>query len=68
MIVGEKEQTAGTVSLRDESIKEMKERDVGSLAIMDVIARFRAEIDEKRIRNVSTASAGLADSEAKYGG
>jgi threonyl-tRNA synthetase len=68
LIVGDKEQTAGTVSVRDESIKEMKDRDIGSLPIADVIARFRAEIDEKRIRNVSTASAGLSDSEAKYGG
>ena len=68
LIVGDKEQQAGTVSVRDESIKEMKDRDVGSLPIAEVIARFKAEIDEKRIRQVSTATAGLADGEAKYGG
>ncbi len=66
LIVGEKEQSAGTVSLRDESIKDMKARDVGSLTVSEVIARLRQEVDEKRIRNISTASAGLSDSEAKY--
>jgi len=68
LIVGDKEQQAGTVSVRDESIKEMKDRDVGSLPIAEVIARFKAEIDEKRIRQISTATAGLAEGEAKYGG
>jgi threonyl-tRNA synthetase len=68
LILGEKEQAAGTVALRDESVKEMKARDVGSLPVADVIARFRQEVDEKRIRNVSTATAGLSDSDAKYAG
>jgi threonyl-tRNA synthetase len=66
LIVGEKEQAAGNVALRDESIKEMKARDVGSLPVADVIARLRQEVDEKRIRSISTATAGLSDSEAKY--
>ena len=68
LIVGEKEQTAGTVAVRDESVKDMKARDVGSLPVAEVVARFRQEVDEKRIRNVSTASAGLSDSDAKYAG
>jgi threonyl-tRNA synthetase len=68
LIIGEKEQTSGTVSLRDESIKDMKARDVGSLPVAEVIARLRKEVDEKAIRNISTASAGLSDSEAKYAG
>ncbi len=66
LIVGEKEQSAGAVSLRDESIKEMKARDVGSFPVAEVIERLRTEVSEKRIRNVSTASAGLADTEEKY--
>lgn len=66
LIVGEKEQTAGTVALRDESVKDQKARDVGSLPVTELIARFRQEVDEKRVRNVSTATAGLSDSEAKY--
>jgi threonyl-tRNA synthetase len=68
LVVGEKEQTAGTVAVRDESVKEMKQRDIGSFPVAEVIARFRQEVDEKRIRQVSTASAGLADSDAKYAG
>jgi threonyl-tRNA synthetase len=68
LIVGEKEQAAGAVALRDESEKEMKARDKGSLAVAEVIARFRQEVDEKRIRNVSTATAGLSDTDAKYAG
>ena len=68
LIIGEKEQTSGTVSLRDESIKDMKARDVGSFPVAEVIARLRQEVDEKRIRNISTATAGLSDSDAKYAG
>src|SRR6476619_312814 len=68
LIVGEKEQAAGSVSVRDESKKEMKERDVGSFPVAEVIGRMRQEVDEKRIRNVSTATAGLSDSDAKYAG
>ena len=68
LIVGEKEQAAGTVALRDESVKDMKARDVGSFPVSEVIARLRQEVDEKRIRNVSTATAGLSDSDAKYAG
>ncbi|HEX3149342.1 MAG TPA: threonine--tRNA ligase [Gemmataceae bacterium] len=68
LIVGEKEQSAGAVSLRDESEKEMNKRDKGSMPVSELIARFRQEVDEKRIRNVSTANAGLSDSEAKFAG
>jgi threonyl-tRNA synthetase len=68
LIVGEKEQSAGTVSVRDESVKDQKARDVGSLPVAELIARFRQEVDEKRIRNVSTASAGLSDADTKYAG
>ncbi|MCE9531724.1 MAG: threonine--tRNA ligase, partial [Planctomycetes bacterium] len=68
LIVGDKEQTSGTVSVRDESVKEMKDRDLGSFPIADVIARFKQEVDEKRIRQVSTAAVSLADGEAKYSG
>jgi len=68
LIVGEKEQSANAVALRDESIKDMKARDVGSLPVAEVIARLRQEVDEKRIRNISTATAGLSDADAKYAG
>jgi threonyl-tRNA synthetase len=68
LIVGEKEQSAGTLAVRDESVKEMKQRDIGSFPVAEVITRFKQEVDEKRIRQVSTATAGLADSDAKYAG
>jgi threonyl-tRNA synthetase len=67
LVVGEKEQAAGTVSVRDESEPDMHKRDKGSKPLAEVIADFRREVDEKRIRQVSTASAGLADETAKYG-
>jgi len=66
LIVGEKEQAAGSVALRDESIKDMNARNVGSFPVAELIARLRQEVEEKRIRNISTATAGLSDAEAKY--
>src|SRR5262249_2022976 len=63
LVVGEKEQSAGTVAVRDRV-----EGDLGSLALADLITRLREEVKEKRIRQVSTASAGLSDSSAKFGG
>ena len=56
------------MSLRDESEKEMNKRDKGSMLVSELVARFRQEVDEKLIRNVSTASAGLSDSDAKFAG
>jgi hypothetical protein len=46
----------------------MKKRDLGSVPVAEVIARLRREVDEKRIRQVSTASAGLTDAGAKFSG
>jgi len=40
---------------------------VGSLPVDEVIARFKQEVDEKRIRQISTATVNLAEGEAKYG-
>ena len=66
LIVGEKESTAGTVSIRDESVKDMKARDLGSFRIEDLIVRMKLEMDEKRIRGTSSATAGLTNSGAKF--
>jgi threonyl-tRNA synthetase len=67
LIIGEKEQTAGTVSIRDESIKEMKERDVGSFPVAEVIARFQQEVSERRIRQqTGGATVSLGEGKAKY--
>jgi threonyl-tRNA synthetase len=62
LVVGDKEQTAGTVAVRDRV-----EGDLGALPVAEVIRRLNEEVKERRIRQVSTASAGLTDSKAKYG-
>jgi threonyl-tRNA synthetase len=62
LVVGEKEQAAGTVAVRDRI-----DGDLGAMALDEVIARLQEEVAEKRIRQVNTASAGLTDSSAKFG-
>jgi threonyl-tRNA synthetase len=63
LVVGEKEMAAGTVAVRDRV-----DGDIGALPLADLIARLKDEVQKKTIRQVSTASAGLADSGAKYSG
>jgi threonyl-tRNA synthetase len=58
--------------VRDESIpvqdeKDTKRRNIGAFPVAEVIARFQQEVQQKRIRQVSTASAGLNDASAKFG-
>jgi threonyl-tRNA synthetase len=62
LVVGEKEQHAGGVAVRDRV-----DGDLGTMSVPELITRLEREIDEKRIRQVSTATAGLADTGAKYG-
>jgi threonyl-tRNA synthetase len=62
LVVGEKEQHAGCVAVRDRV-----EGDLGSMSVPELLTRLDRELDEKRIRQVSTATAGLADSGAKFG-
>lgn len=62
LVVGDKEQQAGTVSVRDRVAG-----DQGAQPIESVVASLLKEVEEKRIRQVSTASAGLDDSRAKFG-
>jgi threonyl-tRNA synthetase len=56
LVVGEKEQTAGTVSVRDRV-----DGDLGAMATTELIKRLAEEVKERRIRQVSTASADLTD-------
>jgi threonyl-tRNA synthetase len=65
-VVGEKEQSAGTVSVRDRALGEGKDADLGAMPVKELIGRLAEEVREKRIRQVSTASAGLADAGTKY--
>jgi threonyl-tRNA synthetase len=62
LVVGEKEQAAGTVAVRDRV-----DGDLGAKPVAEVLELFRREVEERRIRQVSTPSAGLADGGAKYG-
>lgn len=62
LVVGEKEQASGTVAVRDRV-----DGDLGAKPIAEVIDMFRKEVEQHRIRQVSTASAGLGDQSAKFG-
>jgi threonyl-tRNA synthetase len=61
LVVGDKEQAAGTVSVRDRV-----DGDLGARPLAEVVDLLCREAAERRIRQVSTASAGLADGGAKY--
>jgi threonyl-tRNA synthetase len=62
LVIGDKEQTAGTVAVRDRI-----DGDIGAMTVAALLERLDREVREKSIRQVSTASAGLADAGAKYG-
>jgi threonyl-tRNA synthetase len=62
LVVGEKEQAAGSVAVRDRV-----DGDLGPMPVAELIARLEREMRERRIRQVSTATAGLADTGAKFG-
>jgi threonyl-tRNA synthetase len=63
VVVGEKEQSAGTVAVRDRV-----DGDLGAMPMEALVARLQEEVRERRIRQVSTATAGLTDSGAKFSG
>jgi threonyl-tRNA synthetase len=50
LVVGDKEQTAGTVAVRDRT-----DGDLGAMSIADLVARLTKEIRDKRIRHAPTA-------------
>jgi threonyl-tRNA synthetase len=62
LIVGEKEQAAGAVAVRDRI-----DGDIGTLSLAEVAKRFADEVKEKRIRQVSSGGASFADRGAKFG-
>jgi threonyl-tRNA synthetase len=61
LVVGEKEQSAGTVSVRDRV-----DGDLGAMSVAELVKRLADEVKERRIRQVSTASAGLSDRGAQF--
>jgi len=62
LVVGEKEQAAGTVAVRDRV-----DGDLGAKPLAEVVTMLTREVEQKTIRQVSTATAGRADSSAKFG-
>jgi threonyl-tRNA synthetase len=62
LIIGEKEQAAGKVAVRDRV-----DGDLGAMSVAQLADRLEREVRDKRIRQVSTASAGLTDGGARYG-
>jgi threonyl-tRNA synthetase len=61
LVVGDKEQKSGTVAVRDRV-----DGDQGAMALAELRGRLDAEIQAKRVRQVSTAEAGLGEGGAKY--
>jgi threonyl-tRNA synthetase len=61
LVVGEKEQTANTLAVRDRV-----DGDLGAMTVSEFVNRMEKEVRERTIRQVSTASAGLAEGGAKY--
>jgi threonyl-tRNA synthetase len=61
LVVGEKEQSASTVAVTDRV-----DGDLGAMTVAELVRRLNDEVRDKRIRQVSTASTGLADNTAKY--
>jgi threonyl-tRNA synthetase len=63
LVVGEKEQAAVAVAVRDRV-----DGDLGAMPLDQFTARLEAEVKQKSIRQVSTATAGLADRGARFSG
>jgi threonyl-tRNA synthetase len=61
LVVGDKEQSAGTVAVRDRI-----EGDLGTLSLPDLLARLDREVQTRQIRQVSTATASFTDTGAKF--
>ena len=61
LVIGDKEQQNSTVAVRDRV-----DGDLGAMPVAELADRLNREIQEKRIRQVSTGTMGLSDSGAKF--
>src|SRR5882757_8997215 len=61
LVIGDKEQSAQTVAVRDRV-----DGDQGAMAVPELVRRLDAEVKEKRIRQVSSATMDLGDGAAKF--
>jgi threonyl-tRNA synthetase len=66
LVVGEKEQSAGTVAVRRHGSDRARD-DLGAMPLAALIDRLEREVREKTIHPVSKASAGLDDHRTRYG-
>jgi threonyl-tRNA synthetase len=66
LVVGEKEQSGGTVAVRRHGSDRARD-DLGAMPVAQLIDRLEREVREKTIHQVSKASAGLGDRATKYG-
>ena len=55
-VIGEKDQNAQTVSLRDRI-----DKDLGAMPVADAISRLQSEISERTVRQTFGGSAGLGE-------
>src|SRR5262245_17336580 len=62
LVVGQKEMDAKAVAVRDRI-----DGDLGALPLAQLVERFETEVREKKIREVSRASAAMGDGAAKFG-
>jgi threonyl-tRNA synthetase len=65
LVVGEKEQAAGSVAVRRHGNDRARD-DLGTMRLSELVERLEREVREKTIHQVSRASAGLGDGGAKY--
>ncbi len=56
LVVGEKEQSSGTVAVRDRV-----DGDLGALPVAELLTRLEQEVRERRIRQASTGGTGRSD-------
>jgi threonyl-tRNA synthetase len=61
VVVGERDQAAGTVAVTDRV-----DGDLGTMTVAELAARLDQEVRDKRIRQVSTGTMGLSDTGAKF--
>src|SRR5262245_7626866 len=61
VVVGEKEQASGNVTVRDRL-----DGDLGAMSVEDLIARLNDEVKARRIREVVTATANLGEGGERF--
>jgi threonyl-tRNA synthetase len=63
LVIGDKEQTANTVAVRDRVAGEL-----GAMTVPELVKRLNDEVRVKTIREVSKGTAGMGEGGAKYSG